>query len=50
MLDQAITGPANGFLGGPRVGDVPVPPTHGRFTITPLSPTIGGVVEDLAGR
>lgn len=54
MLDQSLTGHMNGFVPGPRVvertprdwTDQP----YERITVTPLSPTIGGVVKgvDLA--
>lgn len=48
MLDQTITGPANGFLSGPRVSDREVAAAHDRFTLAPLSPTIGAVVEGVS--
>ncbi|MDY7102980.1 MAG: TauD/TfdA family dioxygenase [Actinomycetota bacterium] len=44
MLDQTITGPAHGFLGGPRVPARVEAPAHDRFTLEPLSPSIGAVV------
>ena len=55
MLSRTIAGPLNGFLPGPRVAErapagwSPEPPT--RLTLTPLTPTIGAVVEgvDLSG-
>ena len=54
MLDTTLTGPWNGYLPGPRLADRVPPgwddrPTP-RFTLTPVAPLIGAVVEgvDLA--
>ena len=54
MLDATLAGPWNGYLPGPRLAGrtpaewVEAPPT--RFTLTPVAPLIGAVIEgvDLA--
>lgn len=48
MLDETMTGPARGFVGGPRVGDDRSLPDHGRFTLRPVSPRIGAVVDGVS--
>lgn len=48
MIDQTLTGPLHGLLGGPRTLPRDRCPRTDRFTMTDLSPSIGSVVEGVS--